>query len=1058
MKTCRFPLNCYDLIDMDKHTLPTPPKTRTECERLWSAPPAAYRGKPFWSWNGALEIDELKRQVGVLKEMGMGGFFMHSRTGLETEYLGEEWFAAINATADEGERLGMEAWIYDEDRWPSGSAGGLATGDEAYRMRLLRCRVIAADEMNPIWPDEAHFIAAFVAELDGFDLGTYRKIRYDDEPELGEGEVILVFSWELMPCDSFYNGNSYLDTLNPDAVENFLEVTHDRYADQCGDRMGHSIPGVFTDEPHRGFVMLGEVWSAAAADSAMTAPWTDALPEAFEASFGESLLRLLPEIYFFKDGERVSPRKWQYMEILQRLFLDNWAKPCQERSNRHGLAITGHVLHEDSLGAQACPGGSVQRYYEYLDVPGIDVLGNANPSYWVAKQVQSVARQMGKPWILSELYGCTGWGMGFDGHKRVGDWQALFGVNLRCQHLAWYSMQGEAKRDYPASIFFQSSWWNDYHVVETYFSRLHTILHAGDPLCDVLVVNPIESIWAQIHPGWAKWLESSDPAMVAMDATYQRLFHWLAGAQIDFDYGDEDHIARFGELLADNENGPQLRLGEMRYRTVVVAGAVTLRKSTLDLLERFREQGGRIVFAGDTPRYVDALPSEAVSELAQASVSVAFEREAVVAAVGEQAASERLQLSPACPKVFAQVRRLDEGWVAVLLNTDEVALDTPVTLTFEGAQSVEAWDALSGARHTVDTASMVDGLQWQTTFGALQERVFFLRESGEASAGLEPAKAANPVEELKGKAVEGAFAYRLGEPNLLVLDRASVQIGEEPPSGQMDILRIEAELAERIGAPLRTGTMMQPWARKSQAGSDAAALEVKLNFEFQIDLLPDGPVDLLIEQPEQFTIRLNGHEVEAIKVEEGWLIDPCLKRIRLPNTHLKQGSNALQMECRFTACFDLEAVYLAGTFGVACDGLLPRMSALPETLNPGSVTDQGLFFYSDRIFYEIPVSETGRLLVEPIGAACLAFTGAGGRQLIPWGDFQYTVGPEDVAKGSVTCELILTRRNTLGPLHHTDLKLSFVGPDSFRSKGDEWTDDYLVQPAGLQSVHFYPHA
>lgn len=51
-------------------------------------PSAAWRGKPFWSWNGRLELDELIRQIHVLKDMGMGGFFMHSRIGLATEYLG----------------------------------------------------------------------------------------------------------------------------------------------------------------------------------------------------------------------------------------------------------------------------------------------------------------------------------------------------------------------------------------------------------------------------------------------------------------------------------------------------------------------------------------------------------------------------------------------------------------------------------------------------------------------------------------------------------------------------------------------------------------------------------------------------------------------------------------------------------------------------------------------------------------------------------------------------------------------------------------------------------
>ena len=114
----------------------------------FQSPSNAYRGKPFWSWNGKLDKDELIRQIHVIQEMGFGGHFMHSRTGLVTEYLGEEWFDLINACADESERLGLEAWLYDEDRWPSGTAGGMVTSEKKYRLKFLRCKAVPAAEFE----------------------------------------------------------------------------------------------------------------------------------------------------------------------------------------------------------------------------------------------------------------------------------------------------------------------------------------------------------------------------------------------------------------------------------------------------------------------------------------------------------------------------------------------------------------------------------------------------------------------------------------------------------------------------------------------------------------------------------------------------------------------------------------------------------------------------------------------------------------------------------------------------------------------------------------------
>ena len=109
----------------------------TERQKIFENPTKEYRGKPFWSWNGRLKEKELYRQIEVIGDMGFGGYFMHSRTGLETEYLGEEWFELTNRCADYGWKEGLESWLYDEDRWPSGSAGGMVTEEERYRARFM---------------------------------------------------------------------------------------------------------------------------------------------------------------------------------------------------------------------------------------------------------------------------------------------------------------------------------------------------------------------------------------------------------------------------------------------------------------------------------------------------------------------------------------------------------------------------------------------------------------------------------------------------------------------------------------------------------------------------------------------------------------------------------------------------------------------------------------------------------------------------------------------------------------------------------------------------------
>ncbi len=103
-----------------------------ECKRLLNGDLSEYKSIPFWSWNNALDERELEKQIEEMHAAGIGGFIMHARTGLKEEYLGEKWFSCISACLKKAKELGMEAWVYDENGWPSGFVGGKLILTETY--------------------------------------------------------------------------------------------------------------------------------------------------------------------------------------------------------------------------------------------------------------------------------------------------------------------------------------------------------------------------------------------------------------------------------------------------------------------------------------------------------------------------------------------------------------------------------------------------------------------------------------------------------------------------------------------------------------------------------------------------------------------------------------------------------------------------------------------------------------------------------------------------------------------------------------------------------------
>ncbi|MFO8008231.1 MAG: hypothetical protein R6V05_10895, partial [Candidatus Brocadiia bacterium] len=351
-----------------------------ELRDVFASPGSAYRGKPFWAWNGKLEADELRRQIRVMHRMGLGGFFMHSRVGLATAYLSEEWFRMVDACVDEARKLEMEAWLYDEDRWPSGAGGGLVTCDPEYRHRNLLVVTCA--------PEEAAFdsepLAMFSAVIEGPNATQVRRLPEDwDGTVEPAGAQVLAFFVKTDEPSSWYNDATYLDTLSHEAVRRFIEVTHEAYRRETGQEFGRVVPGIFTDEPNHGGVhRKGGVEGR----EAVGVPWTGDLPEHFRERYGYDILDHLPELFYRVDGREQSQARWHYHDCKTFLFVDAFARQCYEWCEENDLALTGHALAERTLRSQSGVGGSAMRFYEFMQAPGIDQLTEHWDEYTTAKQ------------------------------------------------------------------------------------------------------------------------------------------------------------------------------------------------------------------------------------------------------------------------------------------------------------------------------------------------------------------------------------------------------------------------------------------------------------------------------------------------------------------------------------------------------------------------------------------------------------------------------------------------------------------------------------------------
>jgi len=993
--------------------------------KLFRDPPSQYRSAPFWSWNDRLTDEELVRQVRAFHRVGIGGFFMHSRVGLLTPYLSDEWMKRIRTCVAEAERLGMKAWLYDEDSYPSGFAGGFVpTLGAAYRSKSLHHEITRE---RPAMRDGT--VAVFRCRLrDGRPVSALR----DDGLRPARGERFLHFYWAIPPDSSWHNDTTYIDTLNPDAAEAFIRITHEAYAREVGEAFGGAVPGIFTDEPR-----LAGGWA-----------WTESFPAEFQARKGYDVRDHLPAL-LFRLGDGWAKVRYDYWDVVTTLFLENFCRPVYEWCQAHGIALTGHFWEHSYPNPTLM--GDFMAPYAYEQVPGIDCLGfayenRAHPQFGyvpMMKEVSSIAHQLGRPQVLSEAYGGAGWDLDFASQKWYWDWHLVLGVNLLCQHLSLYSLRGCRKRDYPPSFLDHQPWWDLYRVLGDYAGRLGYALSQGRFAADVLVLHPCEGAWIEHDPEDAPWQAPRHRA--ALDALWD-LTKALSEVKCDYDLGSEWLLAREARV-----HEGRLLVGEGSYGLVVLPRMISMRGRTLELLSDFVEAGGKIVVTGATPQFLDGARSRILERFFRGRHIVRCRptRQALalcLAGLAPPAVTIADTRGRNIPAIYSHRRRLAGRDLYFLASMDRDATHR-ATVTVPDAGEAELLDALTGEVHALRSKKRGKRRAIELEFPPLASHLVSV---GTRSRGCKPAPA---VRKPPARRIELGPTWRkrrLG-PNVLVLDFCQHRLGAGRWSKRLPVHEAQRLAAERFGLEWDPGNRgCQLWKALEGMKRLGPGARVALRYEFESRLPAEAArsLELVVEAGERFEATVNGKAVAF----EGWWRERSFRTAKIG--HLaRPGKNRIELAVEFRQDVELEASFLIGEFAVRRQANQFVLVAERPTIRTGDWTRQGYPFYADAMVYE----QTVELDAAPAAALVrfdrldaivtrVAVNGADAGLVFAQ---PLEVDVADLLRAGenrIAIEVYPSLRNLLGPLHYGGPKADITGSWHFFS---DWTDAYQLVPQGI---------
>ena len=959
-----------------------------------------YRPLPFWSWNDRLDEQELRAQIRDMHEIGMGGFFMHARGGLETEYLSEEWFNCIRACVDEAKKLGMEAWAYDENGWPSGFAGGKLLDREEFLLRGIVC------EKESTFPVGEDVVAVYISE------GNRARRVTEAQDGVAEYEVIR----EIVTP-------TYVDTMRRDATEEFIKETHEKYkAELTSLDFGTVMPGFFTDEPQY---------------SRPHTPYSLTLREEFHRAYGYDMLDNMAALFYECEGFR--EYRYDYYCLCSRLFIENFMKPIYEWCDANGVQLTGHGLGEQTLLYQVQCCGSIMPMYEYQHIPGVDHLGRRYGENVLGRQLGSVCAQLGKKKALSETFACCGWDISPRELKNLAETQYAGGVNLMCHHLYPYSERGQRKRDYPAHYSKHLPWHSSLADFDRYFTNLGCLLTRGKEAVRTLMIHPI-------HTAFSLYRQTDPRGTVGdLDAKWLALVEMLSEHGYPFHFGEETMLARHAHV-----EGTTLCVGECVYDRILIPDIDTLDATTVSFLRDYSKAGGKICFAGKKPSRINARVRE--KELVFLKANITMEELLAEAPVRYAVAGKEKH------SIRAMVRDTEAGKLIYITNVSCEEYNE-VTLAVDGVRGLLAINP-STLKTTPVYGKEKDGAFVATlSFAAAQSYVFMTSE--EPTAAEEPTASSETIR-LENNFVLAEVPTNALTLDRFCEARGDAPFSAEKPIEQIrdNLLsdRYEGDLTLRTTFTVDTPPSKLILAAEPYGITDmrvnGTPIEMKVANGFEKDFCVADILPLVREGENEVSYRISYfqrplvYEALASTMET---MRNCLSFDTEIECLYLFGDFAIKTAADQFAAEPHDAWRYSGTF---------RIGAQKKEIDLSDVTRDGYPFFAGSLVAETTFTYRAGaptvLLLRGRYATCGVSVNGEDVTTLLFED-RVDLAPY-LTEGENSLRLTLTNscRNLLGPHHSREAEPYFIGPNSFafekQWKGDScWAfrPDYAFVRFGL---------
>jgi len=893
--------------------------------------------QPFWFWNGNMKEEEIIRQILEMKQKGVPGFLIHPRQGMEIPYMSKVFFDRVKLAVKTAKENDMEVWLYDEYPYPSGICGGEVILDHPeYLCKRLKKTVAVAEgekevKISAPW-GKVILARAYKMNGEAFSLNDYIDLKeyvgtgYKQEIFqykgltkynkkrffTGEAQKVLEWTapegkWKIylvteVVMDHFKYFGNYIDTLNPKAIEYFIELTHERYKREIGKEFGKTVKGIFSDEitafPDR-------------------EPWSPLLAQMVKQKHGLDLIENLPAIW--EDMGEISQKvRYAYWNTATDSFIEAYDKQIYEWCEKNNLMYIGEkpIMRSKQL--------------KYFHIPGIDsghqkvgAVPNMISAKYRAngKMASSAAHFYDKPAALCEVGHSIGWGMTIQDLKWMFDWLAVTGIDWYIIHGFFFTTDGLKKHDAPPSAFYQMPWWKDAKCLTQYASDMSKFLKNIKRDVKILVLDSVTSVWTADRE--SENLLKSDFAKLQTQLMYNGLDYYI----IDTELFSEGKISGSKYIIHNEE-----------YDLIILPPMTNLEENAVLKLIEYIENKGKVCALSSIP-YQEITDKSQVYKIGEMFGLSGINEWSLYRNGDKQASKEKENL------YFAACTEDLISWVNIHIKK-KWNIKAPDLLQMEQLPAITGKNSAGEEMlFIVNTSDKKRKLEITNPNGILQTAELEAFESKIITEKVHMQKTdiiLDLEQEMKFKP-SNLNAVRLGYWQTSFLDNQQAYLETAPFIDQME-----------------TAKFLYPVTQKNYFGCPkeleftGAQMKYKTEFLYS-DILDKKPIYLVME-PETFLgeweININNHIIKAA--------DFVQKEIYLPTNlaaeigdYIKKGMNYIEVNVKSELSYGglRNPLYIFGDFAVKKENDIWCLIPYEKTGKMQSFKELGLpFYYGETVF------------------------------------------------------------------------------------------------------------